>query len=1078
VVTVVFADLAGSTALGESLDPEDVRAVQAELYELVNAEVERHGGVTEKFVGDAILAVFGAPQAHEDDADRAVRAALAVRDAFPAFAATVSERHRADVGIRIGVNTGEVIAGREAAARGELMVSGDVVNVAARLQQLANPGTVLVGERTWLATQRAIAYGEARVVDAKGKEAPLRVHEALAPGARELRRAPTHSAPLVGREHELELLRLTATRVERERTPQLVTIFGSAGVGKTRLLDEFCDSLDGARVVVGRCVPYGDGITYLPLVDVARQLTGVLDDDRAEAAFGKVRRSVEATVAPEQVEKVAAALAWTTGLELPAETTGVAFAGDARRTLHEGWTAYVAALGRERLLVLVLDDIHWASEPLLDVLDDVMTVLEDTAVLVLCPSRPELLEIRPTWGTGRLRSSSLTLAPLGAGDAEGLLRALLRDENVAADAARAILEPAEGNPFFVEEMLAMLVEQGALEKRNGGWSSTPALATLKVPDSIHGVIAARIDLLAAAERDALRRCSVMGRVFWPSAVDIEDDVVATLARTTLVSEQPESSFSGRREFAFKHALTHEVAYATLPRSERRELHRRVAEWLVKVVPDREAEIDEIVAYHYEQALEHGEREPELEGRTFVALLDATDSLVRRGSYTTAASLARRALEIAPSEDSKARALLLAAQVDVHIAENDRAISRLDETIAIADRGGDRALRADALGWKSRASWLRGRWRDALELSEAAVAALEGESSSAELARALARLSQIQMLRSLPAAETTALRAIEVARENGETAAEANARANLFTSRASRIEPSTDEVAEIVELAVRGGAHDEAVRAVVNYLWSAWLYSPLEVIEKTVADAKPQLEQGLTAEAYAQYLRLSLAVLVYVPAGRWPEADEIARADNVSTSASNRLVWHWLASALALRRGDLELVDGLLPEFRKTALASEEPQRIVPMVSVAMPRALLAGDSSEIRALVDAVVGLPPMAAMSAAAVVIYRVLAAAEERDELQRLARHVESAGSFALAASATAHGLSALLAGDAIEAAAQLHQAESQLRALGRHYEAACLALDLARTLDATGDAEEADAARGRAQPLLDRLGCVNPW
>jgi class 3 adenylate cyclase/tetratricopeptide (TPR) repeat protein len=1075
VVTVLFADLAGSTRLGERVEPEDVRTIQGELNELVNSAVELHGGVTEKFVGAALLAVFGAPVAHEDDADRAVRAALSIRDSFPAFAARVSGRHDVDVGLRVGVNTGEVIAGREAAARGELMVSGDVVNTAARLQQLAHPGSVLVGERTRAATQLSITYQEPRDLEAKGKDASVLAYEAVRAHAPLAARARRYASPLVGREEELALLRLIASRVQREQVPQLVTIFGNAGVGKSRLLDELCAGLESARVVTGACVPYGDGITYLPLVEVARELTGAPEDDPAEVAYAKVRTAVESAVPADQAARVASALAWTMGLELPEEGTGVSMAGDIRRTLHEGWSTYLRALGHQQLVVLVIDDIHWASEPLLDLLDAVITTLEDTAVLILCPARPELLDLRPAWGTGRMHSSSLTLSPLGPSEAEGLLRALLDDEDLPDDVARAILEPAEGNPFFVEEMLSMLVEHGALARQNGGWSTTEALRAMKVPDSIHGVIAARIDLLQAQEREALRRCSVMGRVFWPSAVGIDDDVIAALGARALVSEQAESSFGGRREFAFKHALTHDVAYATLPRTERRELHRSVAGWIANAVPDRRAETMELIAYHYEQALAHGERDHGLEAEAFAALSAAADASTRRGLYATAAGLVGRALELAPTEEARARTLLLAAQIDIHTAHQERAVERLDETISTADRLGDRKLRADALGSKTRACWLSGSWREALDSGEEAVATLEGEHASAELARALARLSQIQMLRGLPETEATARRAIAVARESGELGAEANARINLFTTPGSF--PSAAELAEIIDLATRGGVHDEAVRAVINYLWSVWLHEPLDVVEESVARYAQDL-QGWAAEAYAEYLRLSLAALIYVPAGRWAEAGEIVARDAHPASASSRLAWYWVAAGLALRTGDLQTVDALLPQFRESALASEEPQRILPMVSVALPRALMRGDSDDVRELAAIATGLSPNASASSSALAVCRALAAAQEPDTLLRFADGFAPLGGVVASTVRAARALRALLDGDPEGAAVELAVAERELSAFGRSYEAACVALDLAGALDAADKTRQAQVARDRAMPLLERLGCVYPW
>ncbi len=1079
-MTILFADLAGSTALGERLDPEDVRALQSDLFELVNSEVERHGGTTEKFIGDAILAVFGIPQAHEDDAERAVRAAIAIRESFDGFAERVGAEHGGEVGLRIGVNTGEVISGREAAARGELMVTGDAVNVAARLQQLAAPGEVLVGERTRQTTQRSISYSELRLVDAKGKEHPLRAWPALE-AVGPLGTVREAAAPFVGRDDEISLLRLAANRVAREQSPQLVTVFGQAGVGKSRLVSEFVNGLDDAQVLVGRCVPYGDGITYLPLAEVAGALAGIREDEPSEGARAKLAESIARTMPPDQRDGVVEAVGWTMGLSLPERSAGIGSGGEVRRALHDAWTKYIAALGRCELVVLVIEDIHWASEPLLDLLDDVLLGLEETAVLIVCPARPELLDSRPSWGTGRLDASSVTLAPLSAGDAESLLWALLGSDAIPDEVATRILTPAEGNPFFLEEMLAMLVEQGAIEERHGRWVEADRLAITSVPDSIHGVIAARLDLLEAREREALRRCSVMGRVFWPSAVGVDDDLVATLGRRAIVSEQLESAFSGRREFVFKHALTHEVAYTTLPRYERGSLHRRVAQWLADSVPDRQAETTELVAFHYDQALRWGEEDEELRRSAFEAVLGAGDGAARRGAYSSAERLLGRALELAVSPDERSRALVTAAQVDIRSSHYERALERLAETEAIADQAGDAKLRADALGLRARASWLRGSWDEALRAAEGAAAALEGLQESPELARALARLSQIEMLRALPSAGPTSIRAIEVARRVDEPGAEANARINLFTTEAAYgVLPSFEDVSEIIDLGVRAGAHDEAVRAVVNYLWSAALLGPIGPAEEVVLRYAPELERGLTAEGYREYLDLSLATLVYVPSGRWDEADAVLEQGE-ATRATNRLVWLWLLTGLALRRGDLDVVDRHLPELRESTIASDEPQRILPMVAVAMPRAAAAGDVDDARRLVEIVLGLRTANfSISAAALPIARGLAALGEREGLSAVSGSFappEAAGAAAMASAAT-RGLLARLDGEYDESAAILASVEEELRSLGRDYDAACVALDIATSLEAAGRAEEANAARARANALLEPLRCVYPY
>jgi hypothetical protein len=570
----------------------------------------------------------------------------------------------------------------------------------------------------------------------------------------------------------------------------------------------------------------------------------------------------------------------------------------------------------------------------------------------------------------------------------------------------------------------------------------------------------------------------MGRTFWPSAVGVDESVVAALGRRALVAEHPDSSFSGRREFSFKHALTHEVAYASLPRADRRELHRRVADWIASVMPDRQAETAELLAYHLEEAVRHGDRDRELEQRAFDTLLVAGDAAIRRGAFATAGGMLGRALELAPGRHEASRALYLAARVDVAESRYERALGRLDEVLATG-AGLDAAARADALGLKARASWLRGSWRDALASSEAALQALDGEPESAELARALARLSQIQMLRALPGAEETARRAIEVARATGEAAAEANARTNLLTIRARDVAPGRDELDAIVALASSAGAYDETARVVVNYLWSAWLYEPLDRVEEAVEEAARRVTRGLGTESYALYLQLSLGVLVYVPAGRWEEAARLEKLWRPSASASNRLVWLWLVSGIALRRGDLARVDELLPEFHEMAFASEEPQRILPLVTVAMPRALLAGDHDAVRELADVALGLRTRGAASTSALPVFRVLAEIGERERIQALQRTLgDGPGPINETTTTFARGLVARLDGDAATASELHHRAEQGLSALGRRYEAACVALEVARALEGAGDTAGAQAARERASAVLEPLGCVNPW
>jgi class 3 adenylate cyclase len=805
VVTVLFSDLAGSTALAEQIDPEDVRRVQSELFELLNAEVVRFGGTTEKFVGDAVLAVFGIPLAHEDDPERAVRAAHAAHERFPAFAALIEGRYGMSVGLRTGINTGDVVSSREAAARGELMVSGDAVNVAARLQQAAQPGEILVGARTQAATARTVSYGPRRDLDAKGKSAPLPAWRVSSIAPEPAARGPGFSAPLIGREEELILLEAVAGRSGRERVPQLVTLFGPAGVGKSRLVGELLARLPEARVLQGRCLPYGEGVTFWPLAEAAKSDADVLDTDPGEVALDKLRAAVASAVGDE-ADQVLDAVAWTIGLSVPGSSLASTDPQAVGPQLAEGWQRYIGGLGRSSLTVLVIEDVHWASPALLDLIEHVLEMVFDACVLLVCTARPEFLEERPTWGAGKQNSTALSLTPLSAEESERLVSSLLGEARVPDDVRRPLLASAEGNPFFLEEMLQMLIDQGALERQNGGWAVTGRLAEVRVPDSVHAVIAARLDLLEPEARDSLRTCAVVGRVFWPSAVGVAEDDVAALSRTGLVSPHPTSVMAGLREFSFKHALTRDVAYGSLPRSERRGLHRRVAEWIQSVAPDREIETAELVGYHYREAIAYGDDDPEVAKRAYDILVIAGRGASRRAAFGAARDQLSAALGFADDDERRAQALIGLVELDVMEARWREARTHLDEADKLTQLAP--TVRSEVLAWRSRTSWLTGRWAEGLEAAEAAVAELAGLPESAQLARALARRSQIEMLRNRSEGLEHSREALAVAERVGDAFAEVNAAVNLFTVEASQfgIAPDPDEVRKIYERAAGIGAH--------------------------------------------------------------------------------------------------------------------------------------------------------------------------------------------------------------------------------------------------------------------------------
>jgi len=1077
VVTVLFADVAGSTALAERIDPEELRVLQGELFDLVNAEVERFGGISEKFVGDAVLAVFGVPLTHDDDAERAVRAALAVRDGFPRLARDVLRRHGAAIGLRIGVNTGEVVAGRDAAARGELMVSGDAVNVGARLQQRAEPGQVLVGERTHATTRRAVEYASVGRASAKGKRDPVPAWEALAVAALPgIRGAEGLSAPMIGRDEELVVLDALANRVERERAPQLVTTYGHAGVGKTRLLIEFVARLDTARVLHGRCLPYGEGITYWPLGEAAKGYAGILDSDPAHDALAKLEAAVAADVPAERAPAVVEALGWTIAIGLPDDEDR-----DLGAVLRDAWSRFLTDLGRGGLTVLVVEDVHWASEPLLELLEHVTDNLVDTAVLTVCTARPEFFDSRARWGGGLRDSTSIRLSPLPEDESLLLVDALLGADGLPRGLRERIVTRAEGNPFYVEEILQMLIDRKAIARHDGRWTVRADVGDVDLPDSVHGVIAARVDLLDPASRDALRRCSPMGRVFWPAAVGVADEPIAALARRGLVSEHSSSTIEGMREFSFKHALTQDVVYASLPRTERRDLHRQVGEWIEATAHGREAEVAEIAAYHLDQALGYGDASPETRDRCLRLLVAAGGASLSRAAGESARRLYERAGDLAVAPRDRARALIGLGRAELLLSGSHRAVDVLADARDAAAGAQDPRLLADALGLYSRSCWLAGRYGEAMRAATAAVETLDGLEETPQLARAVARLSQLEMLRGLPHAEQRARQAIAVARRVGDTHAELNGRTNLVVNRANRgLTPDVAEGRAIVERAIEVGDAAEAHRCVVNMLWAAQAFTSRAELEDMVEGLRALLVGVPAAEDLDRYFELSYVVLVDVPAGRWDAADAVRRRPRWRTG---EMVWHELRGGMAMRRGDLGAAAEPLAELRVRALESGEPQRLLPMAAVVLPHALVTGDRVTLVEVVERVLSLTDRAWGQLPVTAIPRAVAAAGETELLERvsdlLTTQREEADSPRIAIAATAaSGLVALAAGRATEAVELLGVAAEWEWRLGWPYRAACLDLDLSRALTEAGAERDASAARERAAAVLTPLRCVNAY
>ena len=563
LATVLFVDLVDSTSLVSASDPEVVRRRVTRFFDRVSGSIERYGGTVEKFAGDAVMAAFGVPTAHEDDSERAVRAALEIL-------ATVDDL---DLQARIGIEAGEVVTG----TGDSTFATGEAVNLAARLQQVAEPGQILLGPAAHRLTLGRIQVDDIGPVDVRGREEPIWVWRAIGANGRAPARVPV--TPLVGRDHELDLLENTFARATRDRRAHLVTIYGEPGVGKSRLANEFLGSLEGTTVLYGRCLPYGESITYWPLAEMVKSAADIADDDPIDVAIEKLRECCPA-------EAVA---------ELIGLATGVLEAVHGERSQQEiSWAAreWAQLMAQTQPMILVFEDIHWAEEPLLELIEHMTEWVRDGSLMILCLARPELLDVRSNWGGGRVRATAVELEPLAAADSETLIDALSEDGAVSTETRRKLLEKTGGNPLFLEEVMLDVAECGE------------EMATARIPDTIQALIASRIDRLDPPSKALLQHASVIGRTFWAGAVEYLasaeslDDVIQDLLLRDLVVGESRSSLSNETAYRFKHVLIRDVAYASLTKSARAKNHAQFAEWLRKRGAD---ELVEIRAHHLDHA---------------------------------------------------------------------------------------------------------------------------------------------------------------------------------------------------------------------------------------------------------------------------------------------------------------------------------------------------------------------------------------------------------------------------------------------------------------------------------------------
>ena len=1058
IVTAVFVDLVGSTARAERLDPEDVRAVLRHYHETLRRDLERYGGTVEKFIGDAVVAVYGAPTAHEDDPERAVRAALAARESI----AALNDRGDAlDLHVRVGVATGEALVALDArAAEGESMVAGDVMNTAARIQAGAPVDGILVGAATHRATERAIVYRQHEPVSAKGKTDPVEVWEAVeAMGRISGPGEDDASSPLVGRENERALLLGAFARVRVERSPQLVTLVGVPAIGKSRLVVELRETASEDEEIItwryGRCLPYGDGVTFWALGEIVKAQAGIRENDTAALAAEKLARAVADVVAEADRRWVEPSVRPLVGLV----SEDVALA-DRRTELQAGWRAFLEALAEQRPLVVVIDDLQWADDGMLEFVDGLVDLVEGVPLLVVCCARPELLERRPDWGGGKRNALTVSLGPLAEPDVARLVESLLGRDPADAELRANVVELASGNPLYAEELVRMRTSGGDLAG---------------LPDTVLGIVTARVDLLPYAEKELLRDAAVMGGVVWSDGLQVVstrehgevDELLRSLGRKEFLRRERQSAVAGATQHSFVHSLVRDAVYAQLPRPERIDRHVRVARWIESLPEDRREDRAELLAHHYVEAIElsrsAGLDSDELVPAASSALQESGLRALAVGGYPAAVRALRAAASLRGQLDPHA----LRALGKVLMFTEHAGLEELERAFDLMLESGHPLEAAATAADLSFGYWQHGDGAGSRTWIVRALDLVGDEEGSPHVAHVLAQAARRAMLAgdSQDAVELAG-RAIELATAIGAEAPRVNALISRATAKAnfadySHVREDLEEASALAlvidpEAASRAlvnlgsiltdvgdlqGAIETARRAIaVNERVGiaggvgGFVYGNLveahflagdwdEAAERSVRELERAEQLGGLYQA--PMFELMLAELAFVRDGRLDEAVESARRQVAAARERNDdqaifLVGSHGAWTFA-RCGAVEEADALLDEL--LARRRERPSGVAPgwwTVALALTLERL-GRAGELLALAE------PEGS---------RFLAAARETD-----------AGGFAAAAEILR------------EIGARPFEAETQLLAV--------------RAALAVGDGEGAEAHAGRARELLLELG-----
>ena len=1083
--TALFADLVGSTTLAEQEDPEVVQAVIGRAFDRLSEEIARYEGLLEKFMGDAILAVFGVPRAHEDDADRAVRAALEMQAVLSELNREFAGEGKPQLAMRIGVEAGEVLVDVErASGPRDRMLTGDAVNTAARLQSAAESGRVIVGPGVYEATRDVIEYRELPDLDVKGKAEPVPVWDALRIRARQRGERPElgMQAKLIGRDEELSVLTHTFERVRSEDRPALVTVVGAAGVGKSRLARELEAYVDALPVFIhwrrGRCLAYGN-TTYSALADAIKAQCEILEDDVADVVQKKIEDAVEELFGDTEIVSQVGAL------------MGVGEPGTyGREELFDAWRRFFERMAARYPLVLVFEDIHWADDGLLDFIE----YLGDWAqgpILTVALARPELFERRATWGGGKRNAASIALDPLSADESVAMLDDLLAG-GLPEELGGVVAARSEGNPLFVEEIVRKLIDDGVLRaSESSTWDVVTPVSHVDLPRSIQSLIAARLDGLPDDEKALLQDAAVIGRVFWSGAVaalsgagpaDVRDAVGRLRVKELLLLNDP-PSFSGELEFTFRHALIRDGAYDSLPKSLRASKHVQVARWAEAKAGDRADEFAALIATHDVEALRYFDE---------LGDVSAQRSVVQRDAHRwTMAAADRSAALWLPVEASRwyGEALGLAHAIGLSAAERapiarelyDASFGTLtvDETMAAArtalelfEEAGDGLQAGAAESWLIIPTFQQGRQEDALEHGRRAIARLEPFGETRELAAALRLMGQFHWRRGeSEAADGCLRRAVEIARHVGARDIQAEAMQDLCVnlSQSGRPREALATLDEAFRLAKEVGDRLNLQRMYNNYASILAVYGSEYVNARAIAAEGVELGRRIGGMGWLAWIVGTLGE-IDLALGDLPRAEELTREALAYALESHDeplvSLRYPILAQVVLMRGDVAEAEECIARAHELVRGDEEPQGEIPRswIEAMLASARRSHDEAveHLRHGVELAerfsVDLAPQLELD-----LVRALVPRGEYEEAEA-ARAVLGLGWSPLAR-ACADAADGLLARDAAAALAPLRAAADSFDALGTKVDLARTMLDLGRTKRRAGRDPRPSFERARA-------------